>query len=304
MQKQAGFASASTGLNMTLTVLAASLLPSLACSRPARSPEPRLPQLPERSLPMTPTYTMTAIDPAATVGQLAAERPARGRVFEQFGIDYCCGGKTSLRDASARAGADLQQVIDALLKSDAAAPPSDEPDFAHAPLADLIANILNTHHAFLRRELPRLTQLAAKVHQVHAANHPELAEVQGIYADLRAELESHMLKEEHILFPLIQSLEAGDATAAGHCGSVQNPIRVMEYEHDSAGAALERLRTLTGGYTPPADACNAYRALLTGLSELEADLHQHIHKENNIVFPRAVELEATLCATEAPHHRG
>ncbi len=237
---------------------------------------------------------MIPIDSTTTVGQLVAERPARARVFKQMGIDYCCGGKTPLRDACAAGGIDAQKVVDALNRVDAEATLTDETDWTRAPLADLLANILDTHHAYLRRELPQLTQIAAKVREAHMARHPELTEVQAVFNDLRAELETHMLKEEQVLFPLIQTMESDGAVAAAHCGSVQNPIRVMECEHDAAGAALLRLRTLTSGFTAPADACNTYRVLLSGLAELETDLHRHIHKENNILFPRAVELEAAL----------
>lgn len=245
---------------------------------------------------------MKPIDLTTTVGQLVAERPGRARVFEQFGIDYCCGGKVPLQEACATGGIEAQAVLRALHQADANPAPTDSADWAHAPLAELITNILETHHAYLRRELPRLTQIAGKVLEVHGTRHPELSEVQAVYDDLRAELQMHMMKEEQVLFPMIQAMEADGVVAAAHCGSVQNPIRVMEHEHDSAGAALLRLRTLTGGYIPPADACNTYRAFLSGLAELEQDLHQHIHKENNILFPRAVELEAALSGTAAVGH--
>ncbi|HPM22813.1 MAG TPA: iron-sulfur cluster repair di-iron protein [Phycisphaerae bacterium] len=240
---------------------------------------------------------MSPIELATPVGQLVAERPARARVFERFGIDYCCGGQTPLRDACAAGGIDPRAVAAALGAADADATATNDADWTTAPLADLIANIVDTHHAYLRRELPRLTQLVAKVYQVHGTRHTELTDVQEVFGDLQAELEAHMMKEERILFPMIETIASSGAHSAAHCGSVQNPIRVMEHEHDSAGAALARLRELTAGYAPPVDACNTYRALLSGLAEFEADLHTHIHKENNILFPRAVELEATRCGS-------
>lgn len=240
---------------------------------------------------------MNPIDPTTTLGQLVTERPGRARVFEQFGIDYCCGGKTSLHEAWATAGIDPQAVLRALNEADASPARTAEKNWADAALGELIQNILETHHAYLRRELPRLTQMAGKVREVHAAKHPELTEVQATYEGLRAELEAHMMKEEHVLFPMIGTMESSGVVEAAHCGSVRNPIRVMEHEHDSAGAALRRLRTLTGDYAPPADACNTYRVFLSSLAELERDLHQHIHKENNILFPQAVELEAALSGT-------
>ena len=236
---------------------------------------------------------MAEIANSTTVGQLVAERPSRARVFERFGLDYCCGGKQALGDACAAQGLETQRVSAALREADQQRAAPDETDWTHATLSELIANILDQHHAYLRRELPRLTEIAAKVHSVHGERHPELAEVRQTYDGLRAELEAHMLKEEQILFPLIQAMESLQTVEAAHCGSVRNPIRVMEHEHDSAGAALAQMRRLTNDFRMPEDGCNTYRAMLDGLAELEADLHQHIHKENNILFPRATELEAS-----------
>ncbi len=242
---------------------------------------------------------MNAIDPMTTVGELVAENPRRARVCERFGIDYCCGGKVPLREACAAGGIDVEQIVQALAQADAGAATAGGTDWRSASLAELSANIVDTHHAYLRRELPRLAQMTAKVREVHEARHPELQEVQEVYVGLRAELELHMMKEEQVLFPLIRTMEANGVVAAAHCGSVRNPIRVMEHEHDTAGTALLRLRTLTNGYAAPADGCNTYRALVSGLAELEADLHKHIHKENNILFPRAVVLEDELVGTAA-----
>jgi regulator of cell morphogenesis and NO signaling len=237
---------------------------------------------------------MAEITNSTTVGQLVAERPSRARVFERFGIDYCCGGKQALGDACAAPGLDPQKVVAALREADREPIATEETDWTAASLDELITNILNEHHAYLQRKLPRLSELTAKVHSVHGQRHPELAEVRQTYDGLRAELEAHMMKEEQILFPLIQSMESFQTLEAAHCGSVQNPIRVMEHEHDSAGASLAQMRKLTDNFTPPEDGCNSYRAMLGGLAELETDLHRHIHKENNILFPRATELETSL----------
>jgi len=241
----------------------------------------------------------TTFNPDTSVGQLVAERPSRSRVFEEFGIDYCCGGKSSLRDACGERGIDAGEVIAALVEMDARRDATDDTDWRQASLAELIANIVTTHHAYLQRELPRLTELAQKTQQAHGARHSELTEVQTVLAGLRAELESHMLKEERILFPMIEAMEVSGRIEPSHCGSVQNPIGVMEHEHESAGRALGYLRELTAGFTPPVDACNTWRALLDGLRALETDLHEHIHKENNILFPRALGL-ATAHARTAP----
>lgn len=237
---------------------------------------------------------MTTMDTKRTVGALVTEQPARARVFEQYGIDYCCGGKTPLADACAAKGLDSQEVLDRIMAEDARQANTDQTDWSQATLSDLIDHIEQTHHVYLRRELPRLTTLTAKVREVHGANRPELVLVEEVFLTLQDELESHMMKEEQVLFPLIRQLEAADTLPSIHCGSVENPIGMMEHEHDNAGQALARLRQLTRDYEVPADACNTYRTMLSGLEELELDLHQHIHKENNILFPRASRREAEL----------
>lgn len=237
---------------------------------------------------------MATIEAKQTVGQLVAERPQRARIFEQFGLDYCCGGKKPLDAACIEKGLDTAAVLGALAFEDGRPAPANA-DWLHAPLSDLCDHIVNTHHDYLRRELPRLTELAEKVAKGHGGNHPEMIPVRDTLAEFRAEIEMHAVKEEKILFPLIKVLENSRTRPQMHCGgTVKNPIAVMESEHESAGSALVRMRSLTHDFTPPEDACNTFRVLLAGLSELEADMHQHIHKENNILFPRAVELEAAL----------
>jgi regulator of cell morphogenesis and NO signaling len=232
---------------------------------------------------------------ATTVGQLVVEKPSRSRVFERFGIDYCCGGKLPLGEACARAGVTGDDVLSALTESDRSSDASEaDNDWSSAPLTDLIDHILSEHHAYLRCELPRLSDMASKVVRAHGERFPWVVECEKVLAELRAELESHMMKEEQRLFPMIRKLEAADAPSAFHCGNLQNPITVMEHEHDNAGNALAQLRSVSNGFTPPKDACNTFRAWLDGLSELEADLHEHIHEENNILFPRAQQRESQL----------
>lgn len=238
---------------------------------------------------------MKAYDVATTVGQLVAERPERARVFERLGIDYCCGGKVSLAEACRKKGLDAGTVLQVLEAAEQGGGGVDQTDWTKASLRALCEHIVQTHHDYLRRELPRLTELTTKVAAVHGSGHAELEEVRYTFAVMRAELEEHMMKEERILFPMIAQIESGDAEAGMHCGGIQNPIRVMELEHDSAGAALARMRELTRDYTVPQDACNTYRVMLEGLAALEADLHQHVHKENNILFPRAIELTQGAC---------
>jgi regulator of cell morphogenesis and NO signaling len=229
-----------------------------------------------------------------TVGQIVADLPALASVFERLGIDYCCGGQTPLADACAERGFSAQAVLDALRQAGDTPPPPNERNWSAARLTELCDHIVTTHHTFLNAELPRLGVLLDKVVQVHSGRHPELADCRAVFTALRDELEAHMQKEERILFPLITQMDGAQGPVRSHCGSVQNPIRVMEMEHDNAGTALRQLRDLTGGYVPPADACNSYRAVLSGLAGLEADLHTHIHKENSILFPRAIQLEEAL----------
>lgn len=172
-----------------------------------------------------------------------------------------------------------------------AEPAADDADWNDASLADLADHIVDTHHRFLDSELPRVTGLIEKVCRAHGKKHPDLAKVQETFQQLREHLEFHMTKEENILFPAIRRLEAGDRPVHFPFGSVNNPIRMMEHEHDDAGNLLRILRELTSGYRPPQDACPTYRVMLESLERIERDLHLHIHKENNILFPRAAACE-------------
>ncbi len=237
------------------------------------------------------------LDATRTVRDLATEIPNATRIFEKFGIDYCCGGGKPLQDACLQANIPVDDVLRSLEGEKAAgaeAAPSDR-DFKNAQLTELIAHILTTHHGYVKQEIPRLKQLLFKVVAVHCANHPELAAVQRTFNELADELTGHMMKEEMVLFPYIEKLE--QATSAGKpaplapFGSISNPVRMMEMEHESAGRALEEIRTLTSAYTPPEGACFSYKTLYSALKDFEADLHQHVHLENNILFPRAIVLE-------------
>ena len=233
-------------------------------------------------------------DLSLTVGQMVTEHPRWARVFEKWGIDYCCGGKKPLPDLCAKKGVELSAVLHDLEGGNA--DDAEAPDWSKLSLSKLVDNIITTHHDYLREELPRLNFLIDRVSHVHGEAHPELYEVKAIFDGFRPELEVHMMKEEMILFPLIKELEAASGLPSFHCGSVANPIRMMEAEHDDAGDALTRMRELTDGFTPPEGACNTYRVMLNALAELEVDMHQHVHKENNILFPRAIELEASFGA--------
>ncbi|MEO8377055.1 MAG: iron-sulfur cluster repair di-iron protein [Candidatus Sumerlaeota bacterium] len=233
----------------------------------------------------------TLIDSTRTVGELVLENPARAAVFEAHKIDYCCGGKKSLADACARRKVGVETVSEALNRCDASREKGEDLQWTNRRCADLIDHIVTAHHGYLRRELPRLSVLADKVARVHGEHAPDMITLATVVQSLRSELESHIDKEEQILFPFIKGLENGQASPFPTIGI---PISCMEHEHDDAGEALEKMSVLTNNYEPPTDACNSWRVLYHGLNELEADLHQHIHKENNILFPRALAMELAM----------
>lgn len=225
-----------------------------------------------------------------TLAEIVLDKPAAARVLEQLGLDYCRGGAQRLADACAEHDVDPTAVLASL----AAIAPGPPEDWATMDPDALVDHIERTHHVYLHAELPRLEALAEKVDGVHGSRHPELAAVLTTFRALRADLEPHLLKEERVLFPMIRDLARATAVPEFHCGTLANPISVMLVEHDRAGALLAELRRLTHGYTVPADGCASYRALYEGLAELEADTHQHVHKESNRLFPMVVELEAKL----------
>lgn len=241
------------------------------------------------------------LDLQTTVGELVRERPGRSRVFEQLQIDYCCGGAVPLAEACAKQGLDPQAVLQQIQQADAQSAPGDQElvDADAMSLTDLADHIEQVHHSYLKAELPRLDSLTRTVHGVHGESDPRLADVRQAFLDLYQELAGHLMKEEQVLFPLIRQLDSSTRVSASHCGSVSNPIRQMEYEHESAGNALAVIRASTEAYQPPEWACNTYHAMLDGLKQLEWDLHQHIHKENNVLFPKAIRREAALAAGRA-----
>lgn len=232
--------------------------------------------------------------PQTTVRDIAMGQPASIRIFEKFGIDYCCGGRKPLAEACLERSLDPQEVLAAIEIAGETRPDS-APDWTLSTLGALCHHIVATHHAYVRAELPRLQQLAQKVVSRHGSIHPELPRVQQKIEAVCVELLQHLAKEETMLFPYItnleRNLEACGPRSIGCFGTVRNPVAVMMAEHDSAGAALAEIRELSSDYTPPEGACPTYRGFYQSLSEFEKDLHQHVHLENNILFPRAIELE-------------
>ena len=233
-----------------------------------------------------------------TVRELALEHPSATRVFEKLGIDYCCGGKQSLEQACRAANLPVDQVQDSLEMAEQTTRATQKiHDWQREPLGDLVTHIKTTHHQYTREEIARLVPLLERVCAVHGKNHPELQHIRASFAGLAQELTMHMMKEEVVLFPYIVRMEESvlqhEPVLPPPFGSVQNPVSMMEQEHESAGNALRAMRKASDGYTLPADACISYQTLYKALTEFEADLHEHIHLENNILFPRAIAMERT-----------
>ena len=221
------------------------------------------------------------------VGELALEVPHAIAILEKWKIDYCCHGSQSVTDACARAGVDVNELL-AAIGGDRNV--EGEQKWESAPLGELTKYIVETHHVFTRDIVETIRVLANKVATRHGGNHPEVVTVNTLAQALCDDLIPHMFKEEHVLFPYIESME-NDANAASCFGTVANPIRMMMMEHESVGELLMQLRSTTNNYTLTADACLSFRALYERLTDLEHDLHIHIHLENNLLFPRALRLE-------------
>lgn len=234
---------------------------------------------------------------APTIADMVRESPLRANIFERYRIDYCCNGNRTLEEVCAERSLDAERI-----RAELSASPNDGAgrDFDAMALADLADYIVERHHDYLRVNLPSIDQKAQRVVAVHGANHGFLAKVERVFQGLSDELTQHMMKEEMVLFPLIGRMEQaeqhGQAAPPAPGGSVRNPIRMMEHEHDDVGRDLEAIRELTSSFELPAGACNTFRALYAQLEDLERDLHVHIHLENNILFPKAAELEQRLAA--------
>jgi len=228
------------------------------------------------------------------VREIAAANSGARKVLEEARIDYCCGGERRLGDACVNADVSAEQILKRLAESGKQARP-EELNWSSAELCQLTHHIRTKHHKFVRDAIPRLRALLSKVKSKHAQNHPELGEIEERFLELAQEMYSHMQKEEQILFPYIEALERAarkeGALEPPFFQTVRNPVHMMMKEHDSAGEALRAMRSLSGGYQAPAEACESYRELYRSLEEFELDMHTHVHLENNILFPRAVALE-------------
>lgn len=240
----------------------------------------------------------TLINSNKTIGEIVKDDYRTAEVFKKFNIDFCCGGKITIDQACANNSVDkdeLASALDATLSKPAGNSGQNykdwEPDF-------LTNYIINVHHKYVNENLPLLYEFTQKIARVHGGNHPELLQVAENFSAVAEELSAHMMKEERILFPyviqLYSSYKKKEEATPSPFGTVRNPIRMMEMEHESAGALLKEMRQVTNNYALPVDACNTYTVTFKKLDEFENDLHQHIHLENNILFPRAIQLEEEM----------
>lgn len=229
-----------------------------------------------------------------TVGDIVAAYPVAARVFEKHQIDYCCNGKRPLNEVCAEKGID-ETALGSEIESVAAGQPAVGRDWSSASLGELIGYIVPVHHDYLRHEMPWIAEKLNKLVQKHGPTHAWLVPLRDTFGSLAAELDSHMRKEEMILFPFIIRMEearlAGREPAPAPFGTIRHPISMMEQEHESAGEALREMRSLSSNYTTPADGCATFHTTMDALARMEADLHTHIHLENNILHPRAIRMQ-------------
>lgn len=232
-------------------------------------------------------------DKAWEVGQIVAADYSTARIFAGYGIDFCCHGETLLEEACNQAGVSVEEVLKVLENPKSVNHTSSE--FATWPLDLLIDYVLKIHHRYIRHRGPEILALLEKVESVHGVAHPELHELHALFVESLEDLEMHLQKEENVLFPylldLFEASEQGEFIGKMHCGTVENPIRVMRMEHEGEGNRYHHIGELTGQFTAPADGCSSYRLLMNELKDFVDHLYEHIHLENNLIFPRAVKLE-------------
>ena len=231
-----------------------------------------------------------------TLAEIVTDNIRSAIIFEEAGLDFCCKGKRSLKDACADKNIDVQKIVNELTNLSGSGNGAQNAN--DWQLDFLVDYIVNNHHQYVRRMIPVISLHSDKVASVHGKNHPETLQIADLFLAVREELEGHMMKEERILFPHIKQMVLNQKENSQFFpppfGTIQNPIRMMEFEHTSAGDALYQIRELSNNYSHPDDACNTFKALYSELKEFEEDLHKHIHLENNILFPKSIELEIQL----------
>jgi regulator of cell morphogenesis and NO signaling len=231
------------------------------------------------------------------VKEIALSNPGARRVLKDAGVDHCCGGGKSLQDACLHVGVTADEIMDRLRQNTTLSEPGDS-EWTNVSLADLTRHLQDRHHRYVRDSIPRVRALLAKIREKHGSKHGEIGEIEKLFGDVAREMTSHMQKEEQILFPYIDALErAADGNGTVEppfFQTVRNPIHAMMQEHDSADELVRKIRKASDNYLAPSDACTSFQAAYQELRQFEEDLHLHVHLENNILFPRAVELEAAI----------
>lgn len=229
-----------------------------------------------------------------TIGQEVAENYRKAEVFKKYNIDFCCGGKKTLSSVCSQKNLNYTEIRNELNKVEGLQGIASQ-NYQSWDAGFLADYIINTHHRYVKSAIPLLLEYTNKVARVHGNERPELIDIANLFAEAADELIAHMFKEEQVLFPYIQQLSATNADPGSQrfptFDSVEQPIHRMEQEHETVGELFKTIRTLTDNYTPPDNACNTYRVSFAKLHEFEQDLHQHIHLENNILFPKSIELE-------------
>lgn len=232
------------------------------------------------------------------IGDIVKTDYRTAEIFKKHNIDFCCGGNKTLQNACETENIDLKTIQKELNQVNETASTTSEIDFSNLELDSLVDHIITTHHNYVRQNIPILLEYCNKIARVHGENHPEIVEISHLFREIAGELQPHMMKEEMMLFPFIKKLYnaslSENALNESPFGTVKNPIGAMVIEHERAGDLLKNIRDLSSNFTLPQDSCNTYRVAYSKLEEFEADLHKHIHLENNILFPRAVELEERL----------
>ena len=229
-----------------------------------------------------------------TLAQIVTANHQAATVFEKYHLDFCCKGKRPLSEAISEKHLSTEAVVQELNEVISKSANKDAALLNYITLTQLCDYIVATHHAYVRQSSEQIFFYLEKIANKHGERHPELLEILKLFAAIKEEMISHMFKEETILFPRIKELERhnteNSALALPASGYIEAPIAVMEHEHDNAGSILEKIREKTNNYTPPSDACTTYSVAFASLQAFEADLHQHVHMENNILFPRAVDM--------------
>nr|MBS0038268.1 iron-sulfur cluster repair di-iron protein [Saprospiraceae bacterium] len=230
------------------------------------------------------------------VGRIVADDFRTAAVFSNRGIDFCCSGGITLQEACEANQVPSEAVVEELNKLDG---DSKVTTFKNMNQEELINHVIKTHHQYVTNALPVLKAYLDKLCKVHGENHPELFEIRDEFGSASNELTMHMKKEEMILFPYLIAMYRAEKDnyplSPPHFGHVDNPIKLMEEEHDTEGARFRRINKLSSGYTPPPGACQTYKVAYAMLSEFESDLHTHIHIENNLIFPVAREMYDKVC---------